>query len=159
MASEPVEGLQDPYLATLYLTTSEHIKLYNKSIFGLPERYRCNNIKVWYPKSDSNIRRIHKRGIPNICRISKYGIPDIWKISKRVSGVCTVYEGFWAWFQINDQKSGLDEKFFFPLNYHIIINLCTCEPIPIVNWPIYTRSICAQYKIIFKLNTSSQDEF
>ena len=38
----PVEGIQDPYLATLYLSTSENLKLYNKAIFGLPESDRCD---------------------------------------------------------------------------------------------------------------------
>ena len=33
----PVDGLQDPYLETLDLSTSEHLKLYNKESFGLPE--------------------------------------------------------------------------------------------------------------------------
>ena len=36
----PVEGLQDPYLAALELFTSEHLKLYNKAIFDVPESDR-----------------------------------------------------------------------------------------------------------------------
>ena len=39
MASQ-VDGLQDPYLEVLYLATSEHLELYNKSIVGLPESDR-----------------------------------------------------------------------------------------------------------------------
>ena len=35
--AEPVDGIQDHYLATLDLSTYEHLKLYNKAIFGLPE--------------------------------------------------------------------------------------------------------------------------
>ena len=34
------DRLQDPYLVTIYLSTSEHFKLYNKSIVGLPENDR-----------------------------------------------------------------------------------------------------------------------
>ena len=34
------DRLQDPYLAILYLSTSEHLNLYNKAIFGLPESDR-----------------------------------------------------------------------------------------------------------------------
>ena len=39
--------LQDPYLDNLNLTTSEHINLYNKAIFGLPEinRYELTGSK------------------------------------------------------------------------------------------------------------------
>ena len=33
----PYDGLQDPYLVILYIATSEHLKLYNKAIFGLLE--------------------------------------------------------------------------------------------------------------------------
>ena len=36
----PADGLQDPCLAFLYLSTSEHLKLYNKSIVGLTESDR-----------------------------------------------------------------------------------------------------------------------
>ena len=38
--SETVERLQDPYLATIYLSISEILKLYNKAIVGLPESDR-----------------------------------------------------------------------------------------------------------------------
>ena len=34
------DGLQDPYLDTLNMTTSNHLKLYNKGIVGLPENNR-----------------------------------------------------------------------------------------------------------------------
>ena len=33
----PVGGLQDSYLATLELSTSGHLNIYNKEIVGLPE--------------------------------------------------------------------------------------------------------------------------
>ena len=36
----PVDGPQDPNLATRDLSTSEDLKLYNNSIFGLPESER-----------------------------------------------------------------------------------------------------------------------
>ena len=36
----PADGIQYPYPAFLYLSVSEHIKLYNKEISGLPERDR-----------------------------------------------------------------------------------------------------------------------
>ena len=36
----PADGLQDPYLATLNISTSENIKLYNKAIVGLTESDR-----------------------------------------------------------------------------------------------------------------------
>ena len=36
----PVDGFQDPCLATLDLSTSEHLKLYNKAIVGIPESDR-----------------------------------------------------------------------------------------------------------------------
>ena len=39
MAS-PVDGIQDPYLATLELSIYEYLKLYNKTIVGLPENDR-----------------------------------------------------------------------------------------------------------------------
>ena len=47
MEVEPADGLQDPYLATLYLTKTEVIKLYNKEIVGLPEigRYDLTRYK------------------------------------------------------------------------------------------------------------------
>ena len=38
--TEPVDGIQDPYLATLNISTSENIKFYNKAIIGLPESDR-----------------------------------------------------------------------------------------------------------------------
>ena len=40
MAASPADGIQDPYLATLYLSASDHIKLYNKAIVGIPESDR-----------------------------------------------------------------------------------------------------------------------
>ena len=36
----PVDRIQGPYLATLEFSTSEHLKLYNKAIVGLPESDR-----------------------------------------------------------------------------------------------------------------------
>ena len=33
----PVDGIQDPYLATLNLSAYEHLKIYNKSIVGILE--------------------------------------------------------------------------------------------------------------------------
>ena len=33
----PVDGIQYPYLYTLDISTSEHLKLHNKSIVGMPE--------------------------------------------------------------------------------------------------------------------------
>ena len=43
----PVDGLQDPYLSTIDLYTSENLKLYRKAIFGLPEsdRYDLTRFK------------------------------------------------------------------------------------------------------------------
>ena len=38
--TEPVDGLHDPYLDTLNLSTYEHLKLYRKAIDGLPESDR-----------------------------------------------------------------------------------------------------------------------
>ena len=38
----PVYGIQDPYLANIDPSTSEHVKLYKKSIFGLPESESCD---------------------------------------------------------------------------------------------------------------------
>ena len=35
-----VNGRQDPYLATLDISTSEHLKLYNKLFLGIPENAR-----------------------------------------------------------------------------------------------------------------------
>ena len=40
MASAPADRLQDPYLAAINFTTSEHVKPYNKAIFLLPENDR-----------------------------------------------------------------------------------------------------------------------
>ena len=65
MAEAPADVIQDPYLATLNLTNSEHIKLYNKEIFGLPENDRYDltsfkwttftkNCNMLYPHLDSN---------------------------------------------------------------------------------------------------------
>ena len=41
------DGLQDPYLVILNLSTSEHLKLYNNEHFRLPEsdRYDLNRSK------------------------------------------------------------------------------------------------------------------
>ena len=36
----PMEGIQDHYLATIDLSKSKHLKLYNKSIIGVPESDR-----------------------------------------------------------------------------------------------------------------------
>ena len=38
----PADRLQEPYLTTLNVTTSEHLNLYNNSIVGLPESDRCD---------------------------------------------------------------------------------------------------------------------
>ena len=35
--TEPVDRIHDPYLDIIELSKSEHLKLYNKTIFGLPE--------------------------------------------------------------------------------------------------------------------------
>ena len=40
MAAESADGIHHPYLYTLYITTSEHLKLYNKAIVGLHESDR-----------------------------------------------------------------------------------------------------------------------
>ena len=45
MAEAPYDGLQDPYLVPLDLSTSEHLKLYDKAIFELPERDRYVHTK------------------------------------------------------------------------------------------------------------------
>ena len=48
MASSTVDGIQDPYMDTLYINTSEHLKLYNNTIFGLPESDRYDlTISKW----------------------------------------------------------------------------------------------------------------
>ena len=39
-----VDGLQDPYLATLYILTYKHLNIYNKEIVGLPESDRYDLI-------------------------------------------------------------------------------------------------------------------
>ena len=44
----PVDSIQDPYLVTLDLSTSEHLNLYNKAIVGLPESDRCDLAKSKY---------------------------------------------------------------------------------------------------------------
>ena len=36
----PADGLQDPYLSIIYISTPEHINIYKKEIFGLPESDR-----------------------------------------------------------------------------------------------------------------------
>ena len=36
----PEDGLQDPYLEIIDIYISEHLKIYNKAIFGLTESYR-----------------------------------------------------------------------------------------------------------------------
>ena len=38
--AEPADEIQDPYLAILVISTSEHLNIYNKEIFGLPESDR-----------------------------------------------------------------------------------------------------------------------
>ena len=44
----PVDGIQNPYLATLNLSTSEHLKLYKKAIIRLRESNRYDlNIYKW----------------------------------------------------------------------------------------------------------------
>ena len=40
IVAAPADGIQDPYLAILNLTTSEYLKLYNKEIIELPESDR-----------------------------------------------------------------------------------------------------------------------
>ena len=40
MVSAPTDRLQDHYLDTLDLSTSEHLKLHNKEIVGIPESDR-----------------------------------------------------------------------------------------------------------------------
>ena len=44
MAS-PVDGLQDPYLDNIDLSTYEYLKIYYKAIFGLPESDRYDLTK------------------------------------------------------------------------------------------------------------------
>ena len=45
MVVAPTDGLKDNYLDTLYFSTSEHLKLHNKAIVGLPESYRYDLIR------------------------------------------------------------------------------------------------------------------
>ena len=42
-----VDGLQDPYLETINISTSEHLNIYNKAIVGIQEidRYDLNRSK------------------------------------------------------------------------------------------------------------------
>ena len=65
MAAAPADGIQDPYLTTINLTNSEHLKLYHKAILGLPENDRYDltsskwtdftkNWRMLYPHLDSN---------------------------------------------------------------------------------------------------------
>ena len=57
--SAPLDRLQDPYLATLDLSTPENLKLYNKTIFGLPESDRYDiTIYKWtglYQKLEDDV--------------------------------------------------------------------------------------------------------
>ena len=48
MEASPDDSLHDPYLSTLYITTPDHINIYNKAIIGLPEieRYELT-ISKW----------------------------------------------------------------------------------------------------------------
>ena len=43
MSEAPGDGLKDPYLVPIYLTTSEHLNLYNKAILGLPGKQVLSN--------------------------------------------------------------------------------------------------------------------
>ena len=48
MTAAPDNDIHNPYLSTLYLSTSEHIKFYNKEIVGIPESDRYNlTISKW----------------------------------------------------------------------------------------------------------------
>ena len=38
--AEPVDGIQEPYPDIIYISASEHLKLYKKAIYGLPESNR-----------------------------------------------------------------------------------------------------------------------
>ena len=40
IVTELVDRLQDPYLEMIYISTSEHLKIYKKESFGLPESDR-----------------------------------------------------------------------------------------------------------------------
>ena len=48
--AETADGIHDPYLATLNMKTSEHLKLYNKAIIGLSQsdRYDLTRSKWTY---------------------------------------------------------------------------------------------------------------
>ena len=48
--AETADGIHDPYLATLNMNTSEHLKLYNKAIIGLSQsdRYDLTRSKWTY---------------------------------------------------------------------------------------------------------------
>ena len=51
MVAAPYDGIQDPYLVTLNLTISEHLKLYNKAIIGFDWKWRVwpNQIQLnWF---------------------------------------------------------------------------------------------------------------
>ena len=73
----PVDGLQDPYLETLYLSTSEHLKLYNKAIFGLPE-------SDWYDLTRSKWTDFYQEFEDYI---SKFGFkPAVLILTARYSG-------------------------------------------------------------------------
>ena len=63
--SEPADGFQDLYLSILYISASEHLKLYNKAIFGQPEtdRYDITRYKwtelyqiLWYDVSTFGLK-------------------------------------------------------------------------------------------------------
>ena len=45
MAAAPADGIQDHYMSTLNMNTSEHLEIYNKPIFGLPENDRYDLIR------------------------------------------------------------------------------------------------------------------
>ena len=44
VAESSADGIQDPYLDTLNLTTSDHLNIYNNAIIGLPENNRYDLI-------------------------------------------------------------------------------------------------------------------
>ena len=54
-----LDGLQDPYQATLKFSNSEHHKLYNQAIFGIPEsdRYDLTRSKCtgFYQELDDDV--------------------------------------------------------------------------------------------------------
>ena len=45
VAAAPAERLQNPYLSTLNLATSEHLKLYKMAVLGLPKINRYDLIR------------------------------------------------------------------------------------------------------------------